>query len=151
MDTIFFDFLARRNSISVSRKRIFQRMLYFFQRLLLEEAFFLSSGKLFFNESFIPAIGEGFYSLMETINLLEKIFSTSGKRHCYEWKPISKDRTYSCWWKLTLWMVETIFFYCLIHFSKSTSSQLAETHFSVQKNSIVFYSELSSLPVKTII
>ena len=74
MDTIFFDFLARRNSISVSRKRIFQRMPYFFQRLLLEEAFFLSSGKLFFNESFIPAIGEGFYSLMETINLLEKFF-----------------------------------------------------------------------------
>ena len=32
----------------------------FFQFFLLEEAVFLSSGNVFFNESFIPAIGEGF-------------------------------------------------------------------------------------------
>ena len=78
-----------------------------------------------------------------------KFFSTSGNRH--EWKPIFKDWTYSCLWKLIFWLVETIFFHCLIYFSRSPSSQLAETHFSVQKNSIVFYSELSFLLVKTII
>ena len=39
-----------------------------------------------------------------------KLFSTSGKRHCYEWEPIFKDRTYTCWWKLIFWLVETIFF-----------------------------------------
>ena len=32
----------------------------FFHFFLLEEAVFLSSGNVFFNESFIPAIGEGF-------------------------------------------------------------------------------------------
>ena len=118
------DFLASTN-----------HFLYFFQRLLPGKAFFfLSSGNVFLNVFF-------------TWNSL----STSGNRHCYEWKSIFKDRTYSCWWKLIFWLVETIFFHCLIYFSRSPSSQLAETHFSVQKNSIVFYSELSFLLVKTII
>ena len=39
-----------------------------------------------------------------------KLFSTSGKRHYYEWKPIFKDRICSCRWKLILWLIETIFF-----------------------------------------
>ena len=42
----------------------------FFQRLMPEKAFFLSSGNVFLNEFFIPAIGEGFFSLMETVTLL---------------------------------------------------------------------------------
>ena len=78
-------------------------------------------------------------------------FSTSGNRHCYEWKAIFKDRTYFYWWKLIFWLVETIFFNCLMYFSRSPLSQLAETHFLVQNNSIVFYSELSFLLVKAII
>ena len=88
MENIFFDFIVRKSSFFVSRKRIFQRMLrsgwwkrifwlvqtifyIFFQRPLLEKAFFLSSGNLFLNESFTPAIGEGFFYLMETVTLLE--------------------------------------------------------------------------------
>ena len=35
-----------------------------------EKAFFLSRGNVFLNEFFIPAIGEGFFSLMETVTLL---------------------------------------------------------------------------------
>ena len=66
VETIFFDFLARGSSFSVSRNRIFQEML--------EKAFFLSSGNLFLNESFIPAIGEGYFSLMKTVTLLESLF-----------------------------------------------------------------------------
>ena len=41
---------------------------------LPEKAFLLSSGNLFLNESFIPPIGEGFFSLMETFALLESFF-----------------------------------------------------------------------------
>ena len=88
---------------------------------------------------------------METVILLESFFSTSGNRHCYEWKPIFKDRNCSCLWKLISRLVETIFFHYIIYCSRIPSLQLAETHFSVQKNSIAFYSVLSFLLVKTII
>ena len=88
VENIFFDFIVRKSSFFVSRKRIFQRMLrsgwwkrifwlvqtifyIFFQRPLLEKALFLSSGNLFLNESFTPAIGEEFFYLMETVTLLE--------------------------------------------------------------------------------
>ena len=50
------------------------QFLYFFQRLLPERAFLLSSGNEFLNESFISAIGEEFFSLMDTITLLESFF-----------------------------------------------------------------------------
>ena len=46
--------------------------LYIF--LLPEKAFFLSSRNLFLNESFIPAIGERYFSLMKTVTLLESFF-----------------------------------------------------------------------------
>ena len=46
----------------------------FFQRLLPEKGFFLSSGNLFLNKSFIPGNGEGFLFLMETVTLLESFF-----------------------------------------------------------------------------
>ena len=42
----------------------------FFQRLLPEKAFFQSSWNLFLNESFIPPIGEEFFSIMEKKLLL---------------------------------------------------------------------------------
>ena len=57
------DFLASKNHFSL-----------FFQRLLSAKAFFLFSGNVFLNESIIPAIGEGFFSLMETVTLLESFF-----------------------------------------------------------------------------
>ena len=92
VETIFFDFFfVRKNSFSVSRKCIFQQMLHsgqwkrifwlvqtifciFFQRLLPEKGLFWSSGNLFLNKSFIPAIGEGYFSPMKTATLLERFF-----------------------------------------------------------------------------
>ena len=117
METIFFDFLARRSNLSVSRKRISKRMLhsgwwkrifwlvqtiflYIFQRLLLEKLFFLSSGNLFLSESLTAAIEERIFLSSGDHHFTWKFFSTSGNCHCYEWKPIFKDRTYSCRWKL---------------------------------------------------
>ena len=91
MEIILLDFLARRSSFSVSRKLVFNIciipgsgngfsgqykliFIYFFQRLLPKKALFLSSGNLFLNESFIPAIGGRFSSLMEAVTLLESFF-----------------------------------------------------------------------------
>ena len=90
MDTIFFDFLARRSSFSVSWKSIFQRMLhsgkwkrifwllqpifYIFSETSVGESFFSVYWKVFLNQSFIQAIGEGFFSLMETVTLLASFF-----------------------------------------------------------------------------
>ena len=74
------DFLASANHF----------LYIFFHRLPPKKAFFLSNGNVFLNESFIPAIGEEFFSQMETVTLLRSFFSTSGNRHCYEWKPILK-------------------------------------------------------------
>ena len=39
-------------------------------------------------------------------------------------------------------LVETIFFRCLRHLLRRSSSRLVETHFSVQKKTIIFYYEL---------
>ena len=39
-----------------------------------ESFFFLSSGNVFLNEPFIPAIGEGFFSLVEHVTLFERFF-----------------------------------------------------------------------------
>ena len=47
---------------------------HFFRDSCLGKLLFLSSGNVFLNESFIPAIGEGFFSLMETVTLLESFF-----------------------------------------------------------------------------
>ena len=121
----------------------------FFQRHLPEKAFFLSSGNVFLNESFIPAIGEGYFSLMKTVTLLESFFllvetvtATSGNQFLKTELILAGD---------FLTSGNHFLPYCLIYFSRSPSSQLAETYFSVQKNSIVFHSELSFLLVKTVI
>ena len=42
-----------------------------------ENFFFLSSGNVFVNEPFIPAIGEGFFSLVEHVTLFERVFLLS--------------------------------------------------------------------------
>ena len=57
------DFLASANHFCI-----------FCQRLLPEKGFFRSSGNLFLNKSFIPAIGDGYFSLMKTATLLESFF-----------------------------------------------------------------------------
>ena len=89
METIFFGFLATRNSFSVSNFStnasfrvvktdfwLVQTIFYIFfsETPAGESFFFLSSGYLFLNESFIPAIGEGYFSLMKTVTLLESFF-----------------------------------------------------------------------------
>ena len=111
-----------------------KHFVYIFLETPAEKALFLSSGNLFLNESFIPAIGEGFFSLMESVTLLESFFSTSGNRHCYESRPTFKDKTYSSRWKLTFRLVETIFLHCLIYFQGAlnpiTLFLLVETDFS---------------------
>ena len=39
-----------------------------------ENFFFLFSGNVFVNEPFIPAIGEGFFALVEHVTLFERLF-----------------------------------------------------------------------------
>ena len=58
------DFVASRNHF----------FIYFFRDSCRRKLFFLFSGNLFLSESFIPAIGKGFFSLMETVTLLECFF-----------------------------------------------------------------------------
>ena len=57
------DFLASTNYFS-----------YFFRDSCGGKPFFKSSGNVFLNEPFIPAIRKGFFSLMETVTLLESFF-----------------------------------------------------------------------------
>ena len=80
------DFLASTN-----------HFLHIFSKTSGGESFFQFIGNLFLNESFIPAIGEGYFCLMETVTLLESFFSSSENRHCYEWKQLLKDKIYSSW------------------------------------------------------
>ena len=56
------DFLASTNHF----------LCFFSETPARESFFFLSSGNVFLNESFIPAIAEIFFSLMETVTLLER-------------------------------------------------------------------------------
>ena len=46
----------------------------FFRDSFRRKVFFLPSGNLSLNESFIPAIGEGYFSLMKIVTLLESFF-----------------------------------------------------------------------------
>ena len=114
METIFFDFLIRKSRFSVLRKLIFQRMLhsqvvetdflgstnhfflYVFPETPARERFLLSSGNLFLNESFILAVGEGFFSLMETVTLLESFFYQRKPSLLFsgQWKPFCSIGSY---------------------------------------------------------
>ena len=51
--------------------------LYVFRDYCQRKLFFLSSGNVFVNEPFIPAIGEGFFSLVEHVTLFERVFLLS--------------------------------------------------------------------------
>ena len=138
METIFFGFLATRSSFSVSNFStnasfrvvktdfwLVQTIFYiFFSETPAGESFFFCLVDIYFwtNPSF--RLSEKDISLIwKDRSFTWKFFSTSGNRHCYEWKPIFKDRTYSCWWKLIFWLVETIFFHGVIYFSRSPSLQ----------------------------
>ena len=161
METIFFDFLARRSSFPVSWKRIFStnasfrvvetdslastnHFLYIFSEPPARQSFFLPSG----NESFIPAIGEGYFRLMKTLLHLKGFF-TSRNRHCCEWKPVFKDRN-------LFLLVETDFlarenhFLPLSHiFFKKFFIPISGKVFFSPKNSIVFIQGfLTCLPLK---
>ena len=48
--------------------------LYVFRNYWREKLFFLSGGNVFLNEPFIPAIGEGFFFLLEHATLFERFF-----------------------------------------------------------------------------
>ena len=63
----------------------------FFERLLSEKAFFLSSA----NKSFIPAIGEGYFSLMKTVTSLEN-FLLAETVTAMNGNQFLKTQTYSC-------------------------------------------------------
>ena len=108
METIFFDFLARTSSFPVSWKRIFSmnasfrvvetdflastnHFLYIFSETLVGESFFLSSA----NKSFIPAIGEGYFSLMKTVTSLEN-FLLAETVTAMNGNQFLKTQTYSC-------------------------------------------------------
>ena len=61
-------------------KRIFwleQTIFIYFFRDFRQRELFLSSGNLPLNESFIQAIAEGFFSLVETVTLYERFFVPS--------------------------------------------------------------------------
>ena len=98
----------------------------FFQTLLPEKAEFL-------NESFIPAIGERFSSLMETVTLLEHFFLI------VETVTAMSDETYSRWWKVIFWLVETIFFHCLIFFKESFIPISGNEFFSPKEQHCVLF------------
>ena len=70
-----------------------------FQTVLPGKAFCLSSANVFLNESFIPAIGERFFSLMETVTLLSSFFLLAETVTAMSGNRTFKNRTYSCWWK----------------------------------------------------
>ena len=118
-------------------KRIFwlmQTIFYtFFQRLQPEKAFFVQ-WKLIFERILHSGYWRSIFLSNRDRYFTCKFFSTSGNHHCFAWKPIFKYGTCPCWQKLNFRLVETIFFHCVMCFSRSPSSQLAETHFSVQKN-----------------
>ena len=97
---------------------------------------FLSQKKQFFLivETYFSMSASFFiFYLVKTIYFTCEFFPTSRNRHWYEWKPFFKNRTYSCWWTLIFYLLETIFFHFLRYFSRSSSSRIVETNFSVQK------------------
>ena len=49
--------------------------LYVFRNYCREKLFLLSSGNVFLNEPFIPAIGEEFFSLVEHVTLFERFIA----------------------------------------------------------------------------
>ena len=78
---------------------IFCLVFYILRDPCWKNLFSLSTGNVFLNESFFPAIGEEFFSLMETVTLLESSFLLAETVTAL-WKPIFKDTAYSFWWKL---------------------------------------------------
>ena len=98
-------------------------ILHFYCR---RKPFFLSNGNIFLNESFIPAIGEEFFSLMETVTLLERFFLLAETVTAMSGNQFYRQNLFL--------LVETNFptrfsSRCLIYVSRSPSSQLAEAHF----------------------
>ena len=74
------------------------------------------------------------FSLVETIYFTWEFFSAKRKLSLI-WVETNffKTRTYSCWWKLVIWLMETISSIFSgntpSYFSRSPSSRLVEMHF----------------------
>ena len=105
-----FDFLARRSSFSVQWERISRRMVHSGQwtrifRLVQTISFFPSSGNVFFNESFIPAIrGFSLYwkpsTLFESSFLLAKtVIDMSGNHFLKTNLILASGNSFSSQWK----------------------------------------------------
>ena len=86
-----------------------------------KEAGFPYSGDAFFNECFIQLLQKDFLFSGNCLHYL-RVFSYL--------KTDFKDR-------VVFQLVETIFFHCLRYFSRSSSSRLVKTHFSVQKKKVL--------------
>ena len=128
-------------------KRIFWLVLtiffiYFFGGYCQWKLFFILMETYFWtNPSFQLLEKDFFYSGNRLFYL--RAFSSNGNCHWYEWKPVLKNRTNSCWWKLICWLAKTIFFSMSQIFFKE-SSGLVEMHFSVQKKMYCFFQSFLS-------
>ena len=124
--------------------------LYVFRDYCWRKFFFLSSGNVFVNEPFIPAIGEGFFSLVEHVTSFERFFLLVKTDVMSEDQFLNTElilaggNWFSAQRKPFVFMVPYTF-QGVLYRNKH------KTHFSVQKNSIIFYSELSFLLVKIIV
>ena len=97
--------------------------LYVFRDHCRGKLFCLSTGNVFWMNPSFRLLEKDLFSSVARY-FIWKFFSTS-ENHRHEWRSIFKYWTYSCWWKLVFWLVETIFFHGLIYFSRSPSSHLA--------------------------
>ena len=102
------------------------------------QLFFRRLEMYFFNESFISAIGEGFSLYWKLSTLLESSFQLVKTVTDMNENHFLKTDLNSCQWKLTFQLVETIPFHWLRYFSRSSLSQLVETHFPFQKKKYCF-------------
>ena len=134
-------------------KRIFWLVLtiffiYFFGDYCQWKLFFLLMETYFWtNPSFQLLKKDFFYSGNRLFYL--RAFSSNGNCHWYEWKPVLKNRTNSCWWKLICWLAKTFFFFNVSDLFQRVIRVSGNAFFSPKEN-VVFFSELSCLLVETI-
>ena len=74
METYFSNLNASFRLVETNFLACINHFLYVFKDYCRRKLFFLSSENVFLNEPFIPAIGEGFFSLVEHVTLFERFF-----------------------------------------------------------------------------
>ena len=113
-------------------------------------SFFPSSGNVFFNESFIPSIREGFSLYWKPSTLLESSFllaetDMSGNHFLQTNLILTSGTHFSASGNTFLTLPQTwptlckLSRPCLRYFSRSSSSRLVETHFTVGKKKYCFF------------